>query len=78
MAVVDRCICYNRTFAELKTIALRLGNDLERLSRETGCCDGCGLCRPYIERMLRTGEKTFPLEPAPPPIMPGTLRPGER
>ena len=65
MSVVDRCVCHNLTFAELKEIALRLGNDFERLSRETGCCDGCGLCQPYVERMLQTGETQFPVQPRP-------------
>ena len=30
-----------------------------RLLRETGCGDQCGLCRPYIRRMLATGETVF-------------------
>ncbi len=32
---------------------------LEDLMRETGCGDNCGLCRPYLRRMLATGETTF-------------------
>jgi len=63
MAFVDRCVCQNVTFAELKEIALRVGNDLDRLIRETGCCDACGMCRPYVERMLQTGETVFPVVP---------------
>jgi bacterioferritin-associated ferredoxin len=27
--------------------------------RETGCGTQCGLCRPYLRRMLRTGETAF-------------------
>ncbi|HZW09595.1 MAG TPA: (2Fe-2S)-binding protein [Phycisphaerales bacterium] len=61
MAVVDRCVCHNITFAELKEIALRLGNDLERVTRETGCGEGCGMCLPYIRQMLATGETEFPV-----------------
>ena len=30
-----------------------------RLVRETGCGGQCGLCRPYLSRMLRTGETEF-------------------
>ncbi len=34
------------------------------LSGVTGCGLRCGLCRPYIERMLTTGEIRFtPLQP---------------
>jgi bacterioferritin-associated ferredoxin len=29
------------------------------LSRHTGCGDQCGLCRPYLGRMLATGETVF-------------------
>jgi bacterioferritin-associated ferredoxin len=31
----------------------------EDLIRETGCGDQCGLCRPYLVRMLETGETRF-------------------
>jgi len=27
--------------------------------RETGCGAQCGLCRPYLRRMLETGETVF-------------------
>jgi bacterioferritin-associated ferredoxin len=33
--------------------------DLLQLMAETGCGAGCGLCRPYLRRMLRTGETEF-------------------
>ena len=32
---------------------------LEQLMRETGCGAQCGLCRPYLRRMLATGETVF-------------------
>jgi bacterioferritin-associated ferredoxin len=35
------------------------GWDLADLVRHTGCGAQCGLCRPYLSRMLRTGETEF-------------------
>lgn len=67
---VDRCVCRNVTFARLRGLAELYGPSIEPLAALTGCGTGCGLCRPYILRMLRTGEVRFKLitqEPAPPP-----------
>jgi bacterioferritin-associated ferredoxin len=33
--------------------------DLADVMRETGCGGQCGLCLPYLRRMLRTGETVF-------------------
>jgi bacterioferritin-associated ferredoxin len=46
-------------FADLLPLARAEGWDLETLTRETGCGGQCGLCRPYLRRMLRTGETAF-------------------
>jgi bacterioferritin-associated ferredoxin len=35
------------------------GWNLETLIAETGCGAQCGLCRPYLRRMLETGQTTF-------------------
>jgi len=56
---IDRCICRNRQFAELYDLARPAGWDLGALMRETGCGDQCGLCRPYLRRMLSTGQTVF-------------------
>jgi bacterioferritin-associated ferredoxin len=64
---IRACICYPHTFAELKTLAQRNGwSHLEEITAALGCGSGCGLCCPYIVRMLETGEVAFavpPLEP---------------
>jgi bacterioferritin-associated ferredoxin len=57
--VVSRCICRATPFQELLTRATATGWDLADLVRETGCGAQCGLCRPYLSRMLRTGETVF-------------------
>ena len=56
---VDRCICMRMPFATLLPIARQRGWDLEDLTRETGCGRQCGLCRPYLKKMLQTGDTLF-------------------
>jgi bacterioferritin-associated ferredoxin len=56
---VDRCICQRHPFAELLPLAQAEGWTLADVMRETGCGDQCGLCRPYLRRMLQTGETVF-------------------
>jgi bacterioferritin-associated ferredoxin len=46
-------------FARLLPLAKEHKWTLEDVMRETGCGDGCGLCRPYLRRMLVTGETRF-------------------
>ncbi|MBA3443600.1 MAG: (2Fe-2S)-binding protein [Gemmatimonadota bacterium] len=57
--VISRCICKATPFAELLPQATAAGWNLSDLIRETGCGGQCGLCRPYLSRMLRTGETEF-------------------
>ena len=57
--LVDRCICRNLAFTGLLPRARTAGWSLGDLMRETGAGAQCGLCRPYLRRMLRTGETVF-------------------
>ncbi|HEV8122842.1 MAG TPA: (2Fe-2S)-binding protein [Gemmatimonadales bacterium] len=56
---INLCVCRNISFSELLSDARRQGWNLEELVRRTGCGAGCGLCRPYLRRMLETGETIF-------------------
>ena len=57
---IDRCVCFARTFAELRTAADRSGaRTLEELQQHTDFGRGCGLCHPYVRRMLQTREIVF-------------------
>jgi bacterioferritin-associated ferredoxin len=56
---IERCVCVNVTFAEMKEAVRAEGLDVEGLERKYGCCRGCGLCAPYVRRMMRTGETCF-------------------
>ncbi|MBI5836998.1 MAG: (2Fe-2S)-binding protein [Candidatus Eisenbacteria bacterium] len=66
---VDTCLCSGWTFARLRE-RLQAGGSLEELMRCTGAGMGCGLCRPYLREMARTGETVFrrllPPEPGDP------------
>jgi bacterioferritin-associated ferredoxin len=57
--LVSRCICRNTVFADLLPRARASSWTLADLMRETGCGAQCGLCRPYLKRMLQTGETEF-------------------
>lgn len=57
--LVSGCICKATAFEVLLPMARERHWDLSDLMRETGCGAQCGLCRPYLRRMLRTGETAF-------------------
>ncbi len=59
MLRIDRCVCLNRSFSELKELAKSKGLDFAGLRAATGCGTGCGLCVPYVKVMLRTGQTEF-------------------
>jgi bacterioferritin-associated ferredoxin len=56
---ISKCVCRELPFTRLLSAARERGWSLEELVRETGCGGGCGLCRPYLARMLATGETVF-------------------
>ena len=56
---VTTCLCRRFPFERLLPLARQHRWDLGDVMRETGCGDQCGLCRPYLRRMLETGQTTF-------------------
>ncbi len=56
---IVRCECRHQPFDRLLPMARADDWDLVTLIRETGCGAQCGLCRPYLRRMLATGETVF-------------------
>lgn len=57
---IDRCYCYDQTFAALKAMAEETGADsIEALQRHVTFGQNCQLCHPYVRRMLETGQTTF-------------------
>ena len=57
---IDRCVCFGQPFADLKAVAEATGaTTVEGLQAVVGFGRKCGLCRPYVRRMLATGETAF-------------------
>lgn len=57
---IDRCYCYEKTFESLKAIADEMGTDsIEALQEHVTFGKNCRLCRPYVRRMLDTGQTVF-------------------
>lgn len=60
MPHIDRCICYQELFADLKDVADATGADsVTALQQHVEFGLNCGMCRPYVRRMLQTGETVF-------------------
>lgn len=56
---IDRCVCRSTPFERLLSLARANAWTLDDVVRETGCGGQCGLCRPYLKRMLATGATVF-------------------
>jgi bacterioferritin-associated ferredoxin len=57
---VRACLCYPHSFAELKGLAKQNHwQTVADITAAVGCGSGCGLCGPYLARMLETGETEF-------------------
>ncbi len=58
---VDRCICHQITFEEIRKAADERGlRTVQEIQAEKLSSTNCRLCLPYIEQMLQTGETSFP------------------
>ncbi|MEL7170694.1 MAG: (2Fe-2S)-binding protein [Bacteroidota bacterium] len=57
---IDRCYCFQQTFACLKDTAAATGADsVAALQAHVTFGQKCKLCHPYARRMLQTGETVF-------------------
>lgn len=57
---IDRCYCFDRTFAELKEVADATGaSSVTTLQTHVTFGENCQLCHPYVRRMLATGQTVF-------------------
>lgn len=57
---IDRCLCFQETFADLRAVADATGADtVEALQQHAVFGLKCRLCHPYVRRMLRTGAVVF-------------------
>jgi len=55
---VRRCVCFDKTFAQLKEAGV---TSVDEAGERFGCGTKCGTCRPYIQLMVETGETAFPV-----------------
>lgn len=62
---VTKCVCHDRTFEEVKSYAAEQNlSSVDELQDHNYCSNSCGLCSPYIEVVLKTGQVEFtPGEP---------------
>lgn len=57
---VDRCICHQISFSEIKRISDENNvTSIEELQVRRVCSTNCRLCVPYIKLMLETGDTSF-------------------
>ena len=57
---IDRCYCFQKTFAALKEVAEATGaSTVAALQAHVEFGQNCKLCHPYTRRMLRTGQTVF-------------------
>jgi bacterioferritin-associated ferredoxin len=60
--MVDRCICHGVSFADIRAWADdREDTTLDKVRAHWGCGRSCGMCRPYIQKVLETGDVRIPL-----------------
>ncbi|MFO0828623.1 MAG: (2Fe-2S)-binding protein [Phycisphaerales bacterium] len=59
MLRIDRCVCMDITFEEIKELAAARGWTFAQVRANTGCGMGCGMCVPYIKETLATGKTEF-------------------
>jgi len=58
--MVDRCVCYNRLFSEMKNIIDRNNlNSIDELKNHIPFGLNCSLCIPYVELIFKTGKTEF-------------------
>jgi NAD(P)H-nitrite reductase large subunit len=57
---VRQCCCYPYSFVEIKRLADEHNwSTVEQIGDALGCGTGCKMCRPYLARILGTGETAF-------------------
>lgn len=74
---VTHCICKRKSLADILHWAREHNADsLPPIAQALGCSTYCGMCAPFIEYALATGETAvpFPCPPIPAKSLPGVSR----
>jgi NAD(P)H-nitrite reductase large subunit len=57
---IERCVCHDVTFREVVDWSMSTGcKGVDAAAREFKCTTSCGMCLPYVERALETGQAVF-------------------
>lgn len=57
---VTKCVCHQRSFEDIKAYADKHNiTSSVKLQQERLCGCGCGMCLPYIDLVLESGETEF-------------------
>lgn len=57
---IDRCVCHDVPFGEVVQWSKSTGcRSVDEAAREFKCTTSCGMCMPYVERALETGQSVF-------------------
>ncbi len=58
--MVDRCVCFDKTFAEMKEVIDAEGiTTFEKLKERLTFAENCNICVPYVELVIKTGKTSF-------------------
>lgn len=58
--MVDRCVCFDKTFADMKKVIDKNKIDsINELRKHFPFGENCGLCMPYVEQVIITGKTSF-------------------
>jgi hypothetical protein len=58
--MVDRCVCFEKKFSEMKIIAGKYNlKNIKELKEYIVFGENCKFCLPYVELMLETGKTEF-------------------
>jgi bacterioferritin-associated ferredoxin len=58
--MVKMCVCHRKSFEEIYQIALQENfSTTDELVRNGVCGGGCGMCHPYLNKMMATGITEF-------------------
>lgn len=62
--MVDRCVCYEKKFSEMKAVIDAKGlKSIEELRKYMVFGENCRICIPYIEMIFTTGKTSFDVIP---------------
>jgi len=57
---VKMCVCHRKKFEVILELAKEHNcRTIEEIKEADIACNGCGMCHPYVQKMLITGETRF-------------------